>query len=158
MLGKKPQKADGVTIYVLGKKAYIPSHASYPSIVVQTDPIYITSLDQKEMKPAIKAARESGWTELQEPESRDQLLKEANNVLLRATKLRNWKQLARSGPAYMIAWTHTVIRLSASCLDKRGRYEFPKSKEQIFPVDTPLELVIQAILVDVDKRRSLKED
>jgi len=152
MLGKKPIKADGVTIHVLDGKAYIPSSASYPSIVVHSDPVYITDLDEKMMLPAVEKARESGWIELPEPESRETILKQANDVLLKATKTRSWKELARSSPAYMIAWTGEEIRLSISCLDKRGRYEFPKSKEQIFPSDTPIEMIIKAILIDVEKQ------
>jgi hypothetical protein len=154
MLKGKPIQIEGVTIYIIAGKAYIPSKASYSSVDVHADPVYITDLNIEDMTLAIEKARESGRPELSEPESRKQTLKQARNVMLKATKTRSWKQLARSGPAYMITWLGDEIMLSMSQLDNQGRYEFPKSKEQIFPSDTPLEMIIKAILIDVEKQQN----
>ncbi len=157
MFPQKPVKVDTVVIHIVHGKAFIPSLATYPSIVVHSTPVYVTELDLDEMISAIETARASGWIELPEPESRKEIIKKTAEVLLGATKTRSWKELARAGSAYMITWLNDGIRLSISQPDKRGRYEYPKSKQLFFSVDTPLKQILRVVLADAQEQTEKKE-
>jgi hypothetical protein len=64
----------------------------------------------------------------------------------------------RGGAAYAIGWTDSQVRLDISRLDKKGRWENDPQKVHVLAVDTPLEEIIELILMDAAQRPELAAD
>jgi hypothetical protein len=144
-------------IYLIGHKAYLPVQAQFPSgIYADIDPVYATDLAAPDLMRAVQAVMAHGHPQLPEP-TRDEL-RQRKDPVLAATKTLSWKELARRGASYSIAWTDSQIRLDMSRLDKKGRWEWDLQKVHLLPVDTPLEEIIDLILKDAAQRPELAAD
>lgn len=143
-----------VGIYVWGGKAYLPIQARLESgAFMDIEPVYTASLNAEDLLAAIEKVLAAGHPRLPDP-TREEMRRRKDPVLA-ATKVRSWKELARIGASYDIAWTDKEIRVNMSRLDKKGRWEFDPGKMRIFPPNTPLPDVIAVILEDIQSRPEL---
>jgi hypothetical protein len=55
-------------------------------------------------------------------------------------------QLAKVCRVYMVTWKNEEIIISASQLDKKGRFEFPNSLQKSYPKSTNLVELVKTIL------------
>ncbi|NUM46267.1 MAG: hypothetical protein HUU38_16310 [Anaerolineales bacterium] len=155
MFKRKPVNVEGITVHVYGDKAFVPSKARYETgLTVDKDPVYISDLKAENVVSIIENARMASKEKLPFSANRDQVIRDAAKPILLATGAKSWKELAKSGIAYMLIWTDDIITLAISELDKKGRYEYPKSKERTFSSDTTLIEVVHVILEDVNSRRN----
>lgn len=146
-----------VGIYVWREKAYLPVQAQFESgIFTDVEPILIVNLDTEELVSAIQKVKEVGHPKLPEP-TREEWL-ERKHPVLRATKARSWKELARQGFSYTIGWTDSETRVDMSRLDKQGRWENDPAKVKIFPQGMSLQVLVATILEDVFSRMELNRN
>jgi hypothetical protein len=140
-----------VSICVWRGKAYLPVKAQLESgPFVDIEPVYTADLNVEELLSAVKKVLAAGHPPLPNPTPEE--WRKRKGPILRATKARNWKELARIGTSYGIAWTDKGIRVDMSRLDKRGRWEWDPAKTRTFPPDTSLQDVIAVILEDIQSR------
>lgn len=143
-----------VSVVVWHGKAYLPVKAQLASgPFMDIEPVYTASLNAEDLLAAIKKVLAAGHPRLPDP-TREEMRRRKDPVLA-ATKVRSWKELARIGASYNIAWTDKEIRVNMSRLDKKGRWEFDPGKMRIFPPDTPLPGIIAVILEDIRSRPEL---
>jgi len=119
---------------------------------VHGEPVHCCEIQQTEIVKALVKVLETQKQRLPLPESMKEVHEQAAFPMLRATKLRSWRQLAKVSASYMIRWGQEKVALSISQLDSRGRFEFPKSKKQIFPKNTSLDELVEVILWDYRSR------
>lgn len=144
-----------VGIYVWRGKAYLPVQAQFESgVFVDIEPVYVTALSMEELLSAVKKVLAAGHPRLPNP-TREEMQQRKSPILM-ATKVRSWKELARTGASYDIEWTDKEIRVDMSRLDKQGRWEWDPAKTCAFPPDTPLQDVIAVILEDIQSRPELQ--
>lgn len=141
-----------VGIYVWHGKAYVPTQGQYESgIFVDIDPVYITSINVEQMGKAIRTVKEVGHKKIPDPKTREEFLARKDPILS-ATGTRNWKQLAKTGASYNIAWTEKEVRIDMSRLNKKGVWEFDLEKVRKLPPDSSIEQIAEIILEDLKTR------
>lgn len=141
-----------ITITVRNEKSYIPISGKTDSgIFVGIEPIYVCDLSVEEMAQNLQKVREAGHppVRIETPEDR----KKYSDMMLKATKIRSWKELARTGISYMIVWSDEIVRIQMSRLDKKGRWEFDPEKRRELPIETPSKEIVKIILEDVKSRQ-----
>ncbi len=149
MFRREVPRFDIASIYLLKGKAYLPTQVRFEMEgSIHGEPVYCCDIQQTEIVKALEKVLETQQQRLPHPESMKEVYEQAALPMLRATKLRSWKQLAKVSASYMIRWDQDEIALSISQLDSRGRFEFPKSKKQIFPKNTSLDELVEAVLRD----------
>jgi len=146
-------KFDIAAIYLLKGKAYLPTQVRFEMEgSIDSEPVYCCDIHPTEIVKALEIVLETQKQRLPLQESMKEIYEQAASVILRATKLRSWKQLAKVSASYMIVWDQDKIALSISQLDSKGRFEFPKSKKQVFPKNTSLDKLVEVILRDYHSR------
>lgn len=144
-----------ITICVWRGKAYLPSHGQFPSgIYALVEPVHVAEHTIESLMSASKAILASDITSL--PEVTAEEWRKRSDPLLRATKARSWKELARTGALYTVNWTGDQIVVDMSSRDKQGRWQNDPAKVRTFPLDTPLEDVLAVILQDIHSRSELQ--
>jgi len=139
-----------VGIIVYRGKAYISSFAETEAgFHVRIEPVYVVNINGEELLCALRKALAVGNPRIPTP-TREELSRKG--PVLRATKARSMKELAKTGAAYNIAWTDKGIEVETTRLDKQGRWEFDPGKRRVFPSDTPLEEIVAVILEDIRSR------
>lgn len=137
---------------------FIPSFGVTQSgIQLAIEPVYVSEFDRDSLVRAIQAVREGGLPKVEEmpySEYRKQ------DPILRATKARSWKALAREGLAYSIYWPPDAdeVQIILPKVDKKGRFAPLMKKDKAwrivhFPKDTPIEELAEFILEDIRKRK-----
>jgi len=114
------------------------------------EPVYIADLNIESLSLAVKKVLAAGHPYLPNP-TREEMRRRKDPVLA-ATKARSWKELAKAGASYSIAWTDKEIQVSMSRRDKKGRWEWDPEKMRSFPLDTPLQEIVAVILEDIQSR------
>jgi hypothetical protein len=147
----------GVGIIIWNGKAFLPSIAKFPSgIFVHIPPVYMTELNTLELIPVIEQVLTTDIPLLPEPTKGE--WKDRKDPLLKATKAKSWIELAKYGASYGIEWIPSgEIRLEISRVDKKGRWEIDPTKDFLFPPGTPLEKIVELILVDWRTKNSIIE-
>ncbi len=145
-----------VTICVWHGKAYLPRHGQFPSgIYAFIEPVNAVDLTLNSLVSAAEAVLMSDVVHL--PEVTAEEWRKRADPILKATKARSWKELARSGASYSIYWTEQQICVDMSYRDKQGRWQNDPAKVRIFPLDTSLEDVIAVVLADIRTRPEVFE-
>ena len=135
-------------------KAYIPSNGKYKSgIITNIEPIQVVDPVLNELLLAVDKVLKTDPILLPEP-SREEA-KYRIDLLPKITGARSWKRLCRMGIDYMIEQSDKGYILVMSQLDSKGRWEFDSKKQKTFPPGTPLSVVIQAVLDDLNTRLPL---
>lgn len=148
-------KRKNVSIVVWRGRAYLPAQALLESgIYMDIDPVYSAGLNSEELLSAVEKVLAAGHPRRPDPTREE--MRRRKSPILAATGARSWKELARVGASYNIAWTDKEIRVEMSRLDKQGRWEWDPAKRQIFSLDTPLEDIIAVILEDIRSRPELQ--
>lgn len=137
-------------------KAYFPALGRFPSgIYADIEPVYVAELELDSLISAAEKIIALGIYQL--PEVTAEEWRKRSSPLLKATKARSWKELARTGASYGISWTEQDIRVDMSYRDKQGRWQNDPTKVRIFPLDTPLKDVMTVILADIQTRPEVWE-
>jgi hypothetical protein len=149
---KNPQV---VGIYIWKGKAYLPSQAQFESgIFVDVNPVHIVNIDKLELISAIKNVKDSETRIIPDPRSQEEF-QDRNDPILESTGAKNWMELARYGANYDISWVDNEVRINISRIDRKGRWEFDPNKVQVLKPNTPLEKIVDIILVDINTRPEL---
>lgn len=119
---------------------------------VDGDPVFVSNLGHVEISDVVKKLLDSQVGRLPQPESMTEIYKRGSLVILRATKRRSWKQLAKDCTVYMITWRKEEIIISISQLDKQGRFDFPNKFQSKYSPQSSLSDIIQIILDDYQIR------
>lgn len=144
-----------LTICVWRGKAYLPSHGRFPSgIYALVEPIHVADLTIESLISASEAILVSDITSLSEVTTEE--WRKRSDPLLKATKARSWKELARIGALYTVNWIVDQIVVDMSYRDKQGRLQNDPAKMRTFPLDTPLKDVLAVILEDIRSRPELQ--
>lgn len=144
-----------VDIVVYRGKAYLPALGQFPSgIYTAIEPVQVAQLTMDDLASAARKILERGISPL--PEVTAEEWRRRSDPLLKATKVRNWKELGRNGLSYGITWTDQHICVDMSYRDKQGRWQNDPAKVRTFPLDTPLEDVLAVILEDIRARPELQ--
>jgi len=140
-----------VGIYVWQGKAFLPVKAQIASgPFMDIEPVYVAELNPIELVNAMEKVIAAGHPRLPDPTREEVRLQKSPT--LRATKARSWKALARTGACYTIEWNGSKILIDMSRLDAQGRWEYDPQKKRSLPVDTPLQMIADIILQDVQSR------
>ncbi|MCL5264646.1 MAG: hypothetical protein M1343_05555 [Chloroflexi bacterium] len=134
-------------VIVLGNRAYLPTFGRTPDgLRVTIEPIYDVDLTVQGIVAALEQLIAAGTPQISPSDAE---MKHLQDLLPRAAGVRSWKVLARDGQSYAILWETDRVRLIPSKLDKRGRWISDYARETMFPKDTPLTNIVEAILEDV---------
>ena len=140
-----------VGISVWRGKAYLPVEARIESgMWMDVEPVYTAGLNAEELLSAIEKVLAAGHPRLPDPTREE--MRQRKDPVLRAARGRSWKELARTGASYTVGWTDKEIQVTMSRLDKKGRWEYDPDKMHTFPVDTPLQDIVDVILEDIQSR------
>ena len=154
---------DAISIIFYRNHLYIPTMGITPSGLRRAiEPVYIAELDRESFVQAMRSAIEAGHPRV---ESIPYAEYKKRDPILRATKARSWRALARDGLAYSILWRPDLkeIQIVLPEVDKKGRFA-PLTTENMkwrlvhFPIDTPLEELAEFILEDIKKRTRNREE
>ena len=149
---------EAVSIFFYKGRLFIPTFGVTQSgIQLAIEPVYVAEFDRDSLVQAIQAVREAGLPEVEEmpySEYRKQ------DPILKATKARSWKALAREGLAYSIYWPPEAdeVQIILPKVDKKGRFAPLMKEDKVwrivhFPKDTPIEELAEFILEDIRKRK-----
>lgn len=145
-----------LTICVWRGKAYLPGHGRFPSgIYALVEPIHVADITIESLTTASEAILASDITNL--PEVTTEVWRKRSDPLLKATKARSWKELARIGALYTVNWIVDQIVVDMSYRDKQGRWQNDPAKVRLFPLETALEDVLAVILADIHTRPEVFE-
>lgn len=146
---------NSVGIVVWRSKAYFPCQGRFPSgIYADIEPVYAAELELGDFITTAQRVMARGISEL--PEVTAEEWRKRPDPILKATKARSWKELARAGASYGVDWTDQHVRVDMSYRDKQGRWQNDPAKVRMFPLDTPLEDVLAVILEDIRSRPELQ--
>jgi len=149
---------DLINVLFYKGRLFVPTFGITPSRVrLVIEPVYVAEFDRDSLVQAIQAVREAGLPEVEEmpySEYRKQ------DPILKATKARSWKALAREGLAYSIYWPADAdeVQIILPKVDKKGRFAPLMKEDKVwrivhFPKDTPIEELAEFILEDIRKRK-----
>ena len=145
-----------VGVYVWLGKAYLPVQGRFESgIWVDLEPVIITELSEEGLTIAMEKVLMVGHPRMPNPTKEE--WQKRKDPVLKATKARSWKDLARRGASYSVAWTDDQIGMDMSKVDSKGRWQFDPQKVRIFPIDTNLQSIANVILEDIRSRPELLE-
>lgn len=139
-----------VGIIILNGKAYIPSLAETTSgMLIQIDPIIESEIQEDKLVEAINKILLTPRPQIPDI-SRDEWKKRKDPVL-KATKVRSWKELAIKGASIGLEWTNQGIKLDIPKLDKKeGRWEVDPTSEITFPISTPLRDIVRVVIEKIN--------
>jgi len=154
---------DSIDIFFYKDKLFIPTLGITPSGLRRViEPIYVAELNLASLVQTMQKVIEAGHPRVEsvpysEYRKRDPLLK--------ITKARSWKALAREGLGYAIDWRSDLneVWIVLPEIDEKGRFA-PLTTENMawrivrFPIDTPLEELAEFILEDIKKRTRNREE
>ena len=148
---------DNIDIFFYKNRLFVPTMGITPSGLRRVmEPIYVAELDSTSLVQAMQTVVAAGHPRVDsipysEYKKRDPLLK--------VTKARSWKALARDGLAYAIDWRPDLgeVQIVLPEMDKKGRFA-PLTTENMkwrivrFPIDTSLDELAEFIVEDIQKR------
>ena len=118
---------------------------SMAGAMLAIEPVDKVPFTVDELASALMRAKDRGNPTVPTPEKYDAEM----DVLLKATGAKNWKEIARNGPAYSLEWSDSgEITLYLSELDKQGRYASGIGKTLRYPADTPIYDIARTIVED----------
>jgi len=139
------------SVIIYKDQAYVPIQG-----LVEEGPFYLciepvtpTNLDQWELAQALLASYEFGnpVTEAVDYKEYQKL-----DPILKASKARSWKQLAKQGASYGIEWLNDKVTVYMSKLDSKGRFVDDLEKQHQFSSDVDMEVIASVILEDYSLR------
>lgn len=140
-----------VSVIIYKDKAYVPTQGLdiEGPFYICLEPIHTSILNNEDLARAILSSYEAGNVPL---EIADYSEYHKHDPVLKVTKARSWKQLAKSGASYGITWSRESITIAMSKLDEKGRFVDDPAKEVKFAFDTSIEKIAQTILNDFRTR------
>ena len=118
------------------------------------EPVYTVDSTVDKVLAALEKAIATGHPQIPPPTKED--MEKWQDPILAASGTKSWKQLAKNSASYNIFWAENQIFLYLSRLDKQGRFEPDPKKTKIFPKNTPLRVIVEVILADVNTRPELE--
>lgn len=140
-----------ITVYVWHGRAYLPVQGRVErGAWTNLDPVHVAQLNEADLVHAMQEVLAVGHPMVTEEEW--EAMKQKSDSLLKATKARSWKQLAKEGAAYSIAILPDQAVLYITMVNRQGKWEFDPAKTTTFAPDTNLSVLAQVILDDVRSR------
>jgi hypothetical protein len=140
-----------IVIYVWEGRAYVPVKGRIPSgLYLEMDPVQVAELTLGAILDAASRVDAMGNPALPQPP--EKFWRKRWSPTLETSKAPSWKAMMRTGTAYSIDREAEQIVLRSSKPDKRGRWEWDRDKNRVFPLDTPLEDIVPFILEDIQHR------
>jgi len=140
-------------------KFYIPTVERWGTIYyTSTNPVFVGELDSSAIVAIITNLQRSGHVEHPWPE--EGMKNEPRSPILKAAGVRGFKQLGDGGAEYNILYEKEQIRLLMyHILDpaKHAR-SIREKRELIFPLDTPIASIVEAIMQDAAEHPELLRD
>jgi hypothetical protein len=132
-------------------KAFLPTKAKAgPGTYIEVEPISIVDVTMEAITAMIERMMEAGHPP--SPPITKEFWQQRKDPMLAATGVKSWSKLAKDSASYSIDWSQDQITLYMSRLDKKGRFEADPDKTRYFSPDTPLQMIVQAIIADVATR------
>ena len=144
-------KINIVQIIIWNSKAFLPSNGIYQNgLFTNVKPVFIVKPSLDELVPIVNSILAKEPVLLPDPSLEE--VKEQNQLLLKITGAKNWKQLCQKGINYVIELSDKGIMLTMSRLDPNGRWEYDPNKQKRYQKDTLLSVIVQDILYDLASR------
>jgi hypothetical protein len=141
-----------VVIWIRRGKAYIPTQAQTEAgYFMGIEPIYIAELTKDDLKIALEKTLAAGHPKVATP-TRDDLLNR-KDPLLKAAKVRSWKEFERNAIAFGVTWTTDTIILDIG--NESTKFQNDPERQRKFPFTTPLSTIIEIILAEIKSRPEL---
>ena len=145
-----------VGLYIYDEKAYLPTIARIRTGGwFDMEPVLICNLVVDEIVSAIEDLVAKGHGVVEPTDSEMGNLRKG--AILRATKTRSWRELAKKGVSYSIDYSPDQIRIDMTRLDNKGRWEYDPSKVKVLSIDATTEQIVMIILSDFQSRRESRE-
>ncbi len=121
-------------------------------LYVAVEPIFRSTLASDDLVNTLEQAIAFDERSVPLPRSDDEWREwHKHDFVLAATSTKNWSRLAKDSVAYTINWHEGMINLYLHALDKKGRFTSTPDRTLVFPANTPLYTIAEAILDDVHK-------
>jgi len=147
------------TVIIRRGKFYIPTFERWGAIHYSaTNPVLVGELDSSAIIAIITDLQRSGHVEHPWPE--EGMKNQPRGPIFKAAGVRGAKQLGDGGAEYNILYEKEQIRLLMyHILDpaKRAR-SLKEMRELIFPLDTPIASIVEAIMQDAAEHPELLRD
>lgn len=149
--------AKSINVIFYKGRLFVPTEGITPSGVRKAiEPVHVAEFEKEALARAMQAALEAGLPQVEEiPYSEYK----KHDPILKATKARSWKALAREGLAYSIHWPPDTeeVQVILPKVDEKGRFAPLMAADKTwrivrFPPDTSLEELAEFILEDIRKR------
>jgi len=132
-----------VVIWVKQGKAYLPTQAQTEAgYFMGIEPIHIANLAKEDMITAIEKVLATGHPRV--PTLTREEFRHRKDPLLAITKSKTWKDFERDAIAFTITWTENEIVLNIT--DKSSKFQHDLNRQHIFPLETPLDMIVESIL------------
>jgi hypothetical protein len=142
-----------MTVYVCRGEAYLPTLCDTGTMHRECDPVFQSELSEQALARTMERVKLNGH-----PKAKQPTLLEIDHPqaypLLKATKMNNWRQLARLAVAYSVSWRTGEVALYMSKLDRKSRFIWDMAKTRHFPPDVDMIGVAKAILEDAHSRQA----
>ncbi len=143
-----------VIIWIRQGKAYIPTQAQTEAgYFMGIEPIYIAELTKDDLQIALEKTLAAGHPKVTTP-TRDEF-PNRKDPLLKAAKVRSWKEFERNTIAFGVTWTADTIILDMG--DESTEFQDDLRKQRKFPLNTSLSTIIEIVLEDIKSRPGLAQ-
>lgn len=152
---KKDPNFPPVYFYIKDGKVFIPTvakvHKRFSGFMME--PIYQSSLDQSELTQTVKKVITAPRVAIT-PEKRDELYKlgrKGKHPLFKATGSTSWRNLDKNSLHYAIHTIEDETQNEMNWLVYLNEDKPNQSRELSFPIQTPVEELVNAILEDIKR-------
>jgi hypothetical protein len=143
-----------VTIWIRQGKAYLPTQAQTEAgYFMGIEPIHIAELTKDDLQIAIEKTLAAGHPKVATPTRND--FRNRKDPLLKAAKVRSWKEFERNAIAFGITWIADTIILDIS--DESTEFQYDLKKQRKFPLNASLSMIVEIILEGIKSRPELTQ-
>ncbi len=149
--------ASMIGLIVRHGKAYVPVEAQTDTgLYMDAEPVFVADLTPEELQAALERAIAAGHPRI--PHPTQEQWRHWRSPVLKAAKVRSWKQMATGSASYTITWSEQNVKLYISHVVDPAKWRQARPTERVFPPGTELAVLVEAILEDVRAHPQLLED
>ncbi len=146
-----------IALIVRHGKAYVPVQAQTDTgLHVAAEPVFVAELTPEGLRVALERAVAAGHPRIPHPTQEE--WRHWRSPVLKAAKVRSWKQMATDGAGYTITWSEQSTKLYISHVDNPAKWRQAQPTARVFPPRTELAVLVEAILEDVRAHPQLLEN
>ncbi len=135
-------------------KAYVPVYAQTEmGVYMHAEPVFVTNLTVEELTAALEQVVAIGHPGIPHPTQEE--WRRWRSPVLKVAGVRSWKEMAQGGVSYGISWSDKETKLYISHVEDPAQWRRAPVMERVFPKDTSLRTLVEAILEDVGSHPEL---